>query len=214
MSTENGGADRPFVLVVAMDLGDTDSGGFALDQAARIAVRIPDSEMHILHVAPVDDDAEASRIAGLLRLYVSEKAAQLGGLARQSVGIHVRQGDPAKEIAQLAHEVAADVIVVGSHKGPHLKTLVLGTTAERVMAVATCPVVIAGPRPRPQPSHVITIEPPCPDCVQTRRATDGRSWWCPRHSESHLVQHRHPYSYKSGLPFEQHDSEVTATGAD
>ncbi len=213
MSSDSG-ADRPFVLVVAVDLSDTDSSGFALDQAARIAVRIPDSEMHILHVAALDDDAEAARIAGLLRLYVSEKAAQLGGLARQSVGIHVRQGDAAKEIAQLAHEVGADMIVVGSHKGPHLKTLVLGTTAERVMAVSACPVVIAGPRPRPQPSHVITIEPPCPDCVEARRATEGRTWWCRRHSESHHVAHRHPYSYQSGLPFEQHDSEVAATGVD
>jgi nucleotide-binding universal stress UspA family protein len=212
--SEDNVEDRPFVLVVAIDLNDTDSGGFALDQAARIAVRIPGSEMHVLHVAAVNKDEEAARIGGMLRLYIAEKAAALGGLARQSVGIHVRQGEPAKEIAQLAHEVMADAIVVGAHKGPTLRTLVLGTTAEKVMAVSSCPVVIAGPRPRPQPSHVITIDPPCPDCVETRRSTAGRSWWCPRHSENHHLRRHHVYSYQTELPFEQHDSEVTATGGD
>jgi hypothetical protein len=170
--------------------------------------------MHIVHVAAPDNDEEAARIAGLLRLYVSEKATELGGLARQSVGIHVRQGDAAKEIAQLARDVEADAIVVGSHRGPHLKTLVLGTTAERVMAVASCPVVIAGPRPRPQPSHVITIEPPCPDCVQARQSSSGRNWWCARHSESHHMRKHHFYSYQGELPFESHDSTVTSTGVD
>ena len=97
-----------------------------------------------------------------------EKATELGGLARQSVGIHVRQGDAAKEIAQLATEVGADMIVVGTHKPVHLKSLFVGSTAERVMAAARCPVVVAGPRPKAEPSHTIIIDPPCPDCVQTR----------------------------------------------
>ncbi len=41
---------KPFVLVVGLDLADTASGGFALDQAARIAMRIPGSQMHVVHV--------------------------------------------------------------------------------------------------------------------------------------------------------------------
>jgi nucleotide-binding universal stress UspA family protein len=212
MNDEQFSDDRPFVLVVAVDLADTDTSGFALDQAARVAMRIPSSEMHVVHVTPKEDEAEIARLAGLLRLYVSEKSSLLGGIARQSVGIHVRHGDAAKGIAQLSRDVGADVVVVGTHRGPNLRTLVLGSTAERVMAAAACPVVIAGPRPRPQPSHVITIEPPCPDCVQTRQATDGRSFWCPRHSEREY--RRHIYSYRGELPFESHDSEVTATGVD
>jgi nucleotide-binding universal stress UspA family protein len=203
---------RPFVLVVAVDLSDTDSSGFALDQAARIAMRIPESVMHVVHVTPKDDEAEVARLAGLLRLYMAEKSALLGGVARQSVGIHVRHGDAAKEIAQLSRDVQADVVVVGTHRGPHLRTLVLGSTAERVMAATACPVVIAGPRPRPQPSHVIVIDPPCPDCVQTRQATGGKSFWCQRHSQREY--RRHLYSYRGELPFESHDSSVTATGVD
>jgi hypothetical protein len=47
---------RPFVLVVGLDLTDTDSSGYALNQAARIAARIPRSQMHLLHVLCADAD--------------------------------------------------------------------------------------------------------------------------------------------------------------
>jgi nucleotide-binding universal stress UspA family protein len=204
---------RPFVLVVALDLADTPSGGYALDQALRVARRVPDSLLHIVHVSTSDVKEET---LGLLRHYVEEKAAALGGCEHQTVAVHVRKGDPGREIAELAAEVAADLILVGSHKAPHLRTLLLGSTAERVMATATCPVVIAGPHPNARPEHVIVIEAACPDCVQARFETKGASWWCARHSESHpiLHRHRHIYSYSSALPFASHDSEVTATGVD
>jgi nucleotide-binding universal stress UspA family protein len=204
--------DRPFVLVVALDLADTASGGYALDQALRISVRVPGSQLHAVHVSASDAKEET---LGLLRHYVSDKAIALGGATQQTVAVHVRKGDPAREIAQLATDLLADVIIVGTHKVPHLKNLFVGSTAERVMASATCPVVVAGPRPQPQPSHVIVIEPACQACVQARFETLGRAWWFARHSEHHAVlRHHHLYSYSSGVPFADHDSEVSATGVD
>jgi nucleotide-binding universal stress UspA family protein len=205
-------SDRPFVLVVALDLADTESGGYALDQAMRIGTRVSGSQLHVLHVST--DDVKRETL-GLLRLYVSEKASALSGPRAQTIAVHVKKGDAAHEIAQLATDLSADLIVVGTHKMPHLKNLFVGSTAERVMASATCPVVVAGPRPHPHPSHVIVIEPACPDCVKARFETRGASWWCARHSEHHSVlQHHHLYSYSSGLPFSEHDNEVSATGVD
>src|SRR4029077_5946727 len=126
--------EKPFVLVVGLDLTDTESSGFALDQAARIAMRISRSQMHLLHVLPGSSpDEKAREAAGSLERYVSAKVKQLGGLARQSVGIHVRCGEPGPEIAQLAGDVSADMIVVGAHRRPHLKQLLLGSTAEHVV---------------------------------------------------------------------------------
>jgi len=206
--------DRRFVLVVGLDITDTDSSGFALDQAARTAMRIIRSEMHLLHVLPAGAGPDQIReAAGSLERYVSAKAKQLGGLARQSVGIHVRSGAPGHEIAQLASDVNADLIVVGTHHRGHLKQLLLGSTAEHVMATAKCPVFVAGPRPAPKPSHVIVIEPPCTDCLQARQATQGRSWWCKRHSEHHHLHRLHRYSYQSELPFGQPDAEVNPSGS-
>jgi hypothetical protein len=150
--------------------------------------------------------------AGQLRVYVTEKLTFLGGMEGQLVGVHVRSGDAASQIGQLAGEVGADVIVVGAHKATNVRNLLLGTTAQRVMSTAKCSVLVAGPKPPPVPSHVITIDGPCPDCLDARGATQGRSWWCARHSESHHLRHHHVYSYQTRLPYAEHDSEVTPTG--
>jgi nucleotide-binding universal stress UspA family protein len=211
MPNELAGHDRPFVLIVGIDLADTASSGFALDQAARIAMRIPSSIMHLAYVLSADSRPSTAReAAGLLKLYVNEKASQLGGLARMNVGIHVRRGDAAKEIAQLASEVEADLVIVGAHQ--KLRSLLLGTTSERLMQAVSCPVVVAGPRPHPAERHIITIEPPCPDCVAVRDETQGKTWWCLRHSEHHV--HGHRYSYQAEIPFAEHDSEAIPTGTD
>ena len=97
--------DRPFVVVVGLDRNDTESSGYALNQAAYIAMRIAQSQLHLCHVLAAGAADEAVReTAGWLQRYVSAKAKELGGLARQSVGIHVRSGEPGHEIAQLAKE--------------------------------------------------------------------------------------------------------------
>ncbi len=212
MSNVTAPVGHPFVLVVALDLADTASSGFALDHALRIITRIERSQLHVVYVTASD---ASKQTLGMLRLYVTDKWVAIGS-PRQNVGVHVRKGEPGHEIAQLAADLAADVIVVGTHKVPQLKNLFVGSTAERVLASASCPVLVAGPRPKPQPSHVISIAPPCPECVQTRDETQGARWWCARHSEHHAVLHagRHIYSWHSGIPFADHDSEVSPTGVD
>ena len=50
--------DRPFVVVVGLNILDTDSSAFALDKTARIAMRIPGSEMHLLCVLGAETSAE------------------------------------------------------------------------------------------------------------------------------------------------------------
>jgi nucleotide-binding universal stress UspA family protein len=206
-------SDRPFVLVVGVDVEDTESSGYALNQAAHLAMRIPESEMHILYVVRTDGaQRDVHEIASQLKRYVAAKAAELGGLAQRSLGIHLRGGDAAHEIARLATDVGADAIIVGVHRPAHLKDMFISSTASRVMATATCPVFVAGPRPTLRPPHVIVIEPPCPDCVQARAASEGRSWWCARHSEQHHLHGRHHYSYKVAMPFAEHDVDVVPSG--
>jgi len=214
MSTAPSSPDRPFTLVVGVDLTDTAASGYAFDQAGRIARRIPNSQLHAVHVMrEKDSQTGAHDMAGLLTLYVEDKSRALGGMESQSVGVHLRAGDPATQITQLAVDLGADVILVGSHT-LHLRRLVVGSTAERIMAHAPCPVVVAGPRPKPEPSHVIVIEPACADCLVARTATNGAAWWCARHSEHHHLRRHHIYSYSRALPFSDHDSEVTPTGVD
>jgi nucleotide-binding universal stress UspA family protein len=203
--------DRHFVLLAALDLADTDSGGYALDQALRIATRIPGCHMHVLHVS---EKSPEEQTLDLLRHYVTEKAEALPGFTLTGIGVHVRMGEPSHVIAELATEIGADLVVVGTHRVPQFHTVIKGHTGERVTTESACPVVVAGPRPKPQPSHVIVIEGPCPDCLVARQSSAGRTWWCARHAEHHKVLRHHLYHYETELPFGEHDSEVTATGVD
>jgi hypothetical protein len=90
-------------LTVVVGLAFTDSDGPAFDQAARIAQRVPGSELPLVHVFHEELSASRSReLVGHLRLYVNEKAAVTGGLGGITVGIHLRSGNPPREIVQLA----------------------------------------------------------------------------------------------------------------
>jgi nucleotide-binding universal stress UspA family protein len=51
------------------------------------------------------------------------------------------EGDPATEIARIARENKADLIVIGTHGRTGLGRLLMGSVAEVVMRKATCPVL-------------------------------------------------------------------------
>ena len=63
-----------------------------------------------------------------------------------SRGLHVeietRVGSPFEEILTAADNCAADLIVIGSHGGSGIGRLLLGSTAERVIERAHCPVLV------------------------------------------------------------------------
>jgi nucleotide-binding universal stress UspA family protein len=51
-------------------------------------------------------------------------------------------GDPGTEIADMAKNVQADLIVMPTHGRTGLKRLFLGSVAERVLRLAECPVLV------------------------------------------------------------------------
>jgi nucleotide-binding universal stress UspA family protein len=54
----------------------------------------------------------------------------------------VRMGNPAHEILQAALVLNSELIVIGTHGHTGLKRLTLGSTAERVLRHAACPVLV------------------------------------------------------------------------
>ncbi len=76
--------------------------------------------------------------------YAKTELAKLGEEARGhgiSVREEVRQGKPSAEIIRLATENEIDVIVLGTHGKGMLDQALFGSTTERVVRRAPCPVL-------------------------------------------------------------------------
>jgi nucleotide-binding universal stress UspA family protein len=92
----------------------------------------------LANVAVIRDDKEVAQDA----------AARLQCLAQDEVEelipvqAEVRIGKPYHEICSMAKTLGADLIVIATHGYTGLKHALLGSTAERVVRHASCPVLV------------------------------------------------------------------------
>ena len=75
--------------------------------------------------------ADLERLAGALRK-----------TNEQNISVVVRDGKPFQEICHAAETLGADLIVLTTHGHTGLKHVWLGSTAERVVRHAKCPVLV------------------------------------------------------------------------
>jgi nucleotide-binding universal stress UspA family protein len=68
-----------------------------------------------------------------------ERLRDAGG---EVAGTHLREGSPAEQILDLADELGAGLILIGSRGLGSLGQLVLGSVSERIVHHATCPVLV------------------------------------------------------------------------
>ena len=85
-------------------------------------------------------------LKGAIDQKLGEVGKQFGDDARTS--LYVREGSAFYEIVEMAKEREADLIVLGTHGHTGLKHLWLGSTAERVVRAAPCPVLTVRDRER------------------------------------------------------------------
>jgi nucleotide-binding universal stress UspA family protein len=123
----------------------------ALDYAVSLAKQFR-AAIHLVHVYPSD---EASSVPGAGHLLLQSAEAierlneELTNIHRKHVptfrpeNCHVRSGRPYQAIIRLAREIDADLIVISTRGHSGLKHLLLGSTAERVVRGAVCPVLVA-----------------------------------------------------------------------
>ena len=67
----------------------------------------------------------------------------------------IRVGRPHAEIAALAHELRADLVVIGPHSDRPRTSKFLGTTADRVVRTCPVPVLVATSPPAGRPQHIL-----------------------------------------------------------
>ena len=70
-----------------------------------------------------------------------EQAVSKLGLPKEKIEIRVERGIGSQEIIRIAGECKADLIVMGTHGYTGLTHALLGSTAERVVRRASCPVL-------------------------------------------------------------------------
>lgn len=113
----DGGADRRLLLV----------------HAFRVPIEAPQLPQSVLSEAIRECERGArERLAG-----IAEKLARPG----LTVDLLAHQGHPSEVILDVARSSGADLIAMGTHGHSGLARLLLGSTAERVLPSATCPVL-------------------------------------------------------------------------
>lgn len=86
---------------------------------------------------------ESRRVARM-----DEREMRLGSLRHQEIGerikgdTFVQMGEPHKEIISMAKARKVDLIIIATHGYTGVKHVVLGSTAERVVRHAPCPVLV------------------------------------------------------------------------
>ena len=108
-------------------------------------------EIHLLHVhAPIPIGRVQAHVGKetLHAYYLEESQASLleAQLKIDAAGCahttHIHVGQPAEVIAKLAAEQGCDLIVMGTHGRGGIAGLVTGSVANRVLHLASCPVLL------------------------------------------------------------------------
>ncbi len=112
------------LLIVGRDISAPDPGMEAFARLEHIRDPVPTLELDSLRdrLVPVRDQAVQKGVP--------------------NVSIEALAGDPAQQILDFAKDDKADLIVVGSRGHGRLAGLLLGSVAQKVVALAHCPVLV------------------------------------------------------------------------
>jgi len=104
--------------------------------------------VHVAEPAPFVNDLANVPLIRSDAAEAQDARARLISLARQEieelipVNPQVRFGQPSHEIVDLAKSLKTDLIIMATHGRTGLKHVLLGSTAERVVRYAPCPVLV------------------------------------------------------------------------
>lgn len=177
----------PVTVLAAIDYSDTAT--LVVEHAAAIAREKHAKELHFLHVRPAaHDDTDEDSYRRELEEWLAPRL-QGPESVDESVKVvaHEAFGNPAKVIVEMASDLLASAVVVGTHGRQGMQRMVMGSVAEAVVRKAGCTVTVVRPVMHHHPAP--SIEPPCPTCVETRALTGGNEYWCPQHAEKHGRRH-------------------------
>lgn len=144
-------APQPSEVVVGFDFGQASHA--ALSRAIAVAERAP---WHVLHIVCVIDphfpfpsvpakhvDAGyADRVQEAVAKVVAEELQRNDVTTPIHFFVHARIGKAVEEILSVAHDVGADLIMVGTHGLTGVERIMIGSVSERIAREAGCTVEI------------------------------------------------------------------------
>jgi nucleotide-binding universal stress UspA family protein len=138
-------------ILVAVDFSDVSEA--ALDYAVAFAETV-DARLIVLHCyeLPVYGFPDGPLVAPMdvaTRVKDGARTGLEAMVARHRDAVHIdtvlRQGVPWEEVAIVAEEMAADLIVIGTHARHGLARTLLGSVAEKILRTSSRPVLTVCP---------------------------------------------------------------------
>jgi nucleotide-binding universal stress UspA family protein len=177
----------PITVLAAIDFSE--ASDLVVEHALAMAKQVAAREIHFLNVRiPADDAADREARQLEFQEWLDARVRSNGSLPQTvKVVAHEAIGNPAEVIVEMAGDLLASAVVVGTHGRKGFQRMVLGSVAETVVRNVGCPVLVVRPPMHDQP--VPRIEPPCSRCLETRAASGGEHMWCEQHHEKHGRRH-------------------------
>ncbi|HVF10574.1 MAG TPA: universal stress protein [Abditibacteriaceae bacterium] len=124
----------------------------ALDKAAELATHF-DAELCLVHVVPLAPPFPSDLLIGAVDTVESDRAREEAAVTQLNEvvtgrlpGVRarpiVKMGYAANEIACVAEDEGADLIVISTHGLTGWHHLIFGSTTDKVLRLAKCPVLI------------------------------------------------------------------------
>ena len=205
--------NKAYIVLVGVD--HSELADRALQQAFALASQRENAQVHALAIltvpttdpryampiyAAMEDRSALDTALDSLKAHVQLQVdrfllAHPGSKPSFSVVSHISVDTAAHGIVQLASDLDASLIVIGTHNRKGVERFLLGSVAEATVRYARCPVLVI-PAERPIVGEV-TITPPCAECVRARTASNGTELWCTQHRERHGRRHTYHQSDRS-----------------
>lgn len=164
------GTTRRYRIVVALD--GSQYSEIVLEHALDQAARHEAPDLHLVTIVEAEADVDSTK-RWLARIALEGLDAFSDHREAWRTRLHVRVGKTVDEIANLAVEVDADLLVLGNY-GVHAQRKAIAT---RVIERVSCATLVCGLSGR-----AIEAEAQCPDCVAIRETSDGERWFCDAHT--------------------------------
>jgi nucleotide-binding universal stress UspA family protein len=212
-------------IVVGIDFSALSDRAF--QQAYELAAVSSTSEIHAISVLPpvaieplaghdVAPPSGAARLeegAAHLTQHVDGLLRKLGGIPKSGMRVysHFRIDVPWIGITRLATEVEATFVVMGTHGRHGVARWLLGSVVEGVVRHAPCPVLVIPPEGKA--AELPKIEPACSMCIEARKSSKGRDFWCVEHKNHHGRKHTyHLRERRSDAPPADASSSLPSAG--